>query len=103
MQKMNKKIFAYKSDLHGRWFWLTDGFDLRSHPFIEQKLFTDVYMPIADTTGDYVSDWSCFDDLDLEQHQELIKIQKTLFCFEHMQKQLDNSELRHIHLIQMEE
>ena len=100
---MNKKIFAYKSELHGRWFWLSDTYELRSHPFIEKSMFASTYMPIADTTGDYVADWKCFFDLDIEQHQELIKIQKTLFCFEHMQKQLDNAELKHIHLIKMEE
>ncbi len=100
---MIKKIFAYKSELHGRWFWLSDDYELRSHPFIEKAMFESTYLSIADTTGDYVIDWQCFLDLDIEQHQELIKIQKTLFCFEQMQKQLDNTELRHIHILKLED
>ena len=34
-------------------------------------MFASTYMPIADTTGDFVADWQCFFDLDIEQHQEL--------------------------------
>jgi len=28
-----KKVFAYKSDLHGRYFWLGTSYDLQSCPF----------------------------------------------------------------------
>ena len=95
-----KKVFAYKSDLHGRYFWLGTSYDLQSCPFNTKD------NPFLDQT-DFVIDWQAWEDLETEQHQELLKIQRVLYCFEFMQTRFKNDmedeELRHLRLINLEE